>query len=104
MVAPTSPEAFYQEVGRAGRDRKSSEAELLFCDIQHAVTNRILDPSLSHKEVMAAYREITKEDPYGGGDRKSVVKGKSVSGRVGLGGRRNMTKKKNKNNTNSRTQ
>lgn len=67
-VSPTSPEAFYQEIGRAGRDRQSSEAELLFCDIQPHVTNRILDPGLTHDEVMTSYQEAVAEDRYGGGD------------------------------------
>ena len=67
-VAPTSPEAFYQEIGRAGRDRQPAQAELLFCDIHPDTTNRILDPSRSHQEVMDLYREATEKDPYGGGD------------------------------------
>src|SRR3546814_20902648 len=51
-------------------------------DIQPAVTNRILYPSLSHKEVMAAYRAITKEDPYGGGDfmRTLYLSGQAFQG------------------------
>lgn len=68
MVAPTSPEAFYQEIGRAGRDRQASEAELLFCDIRPEVTNRILDPGRKHEEVMEEYRKVIEKDPYGGGD------------------------------------
>lgn len=68
MVAPTSPEAFYQEIGRAGRNRQASEAELLFCDIKPEATNRILDPGRRHEEVMDEYRKATEADPYGGGD------------------------------------
>lgn len=68
VVAPTSPEAFYQEIGRAGRDRQPSEAELLFCDIEPEVTNHILDPGLGHEEVMRAYQDAVANDPYGGGD------------------------------------
>ena len=67
-VAPTSPEAFYQEIGRAGRDRQPSRAELLFCDIRPETTNRILDPGRNHQEVLDLYREATEKDPYGGGD------------------------------------
>ncbi|MBK9440570.1 MAG: ATP-dependent DNA helicase RecQ [Comamonadaceae bacterium] len=51
VVAPTSPEAYYQEIGRAGRDRIPSEAELLFCDIQPDVTNRLLDPQSTEVKV-----------------------------------------------------
>lgn len=68
VVAPTSPEAFYQEIGRAGRDRQTSEAELLFCDIEPDKTNRLLDPGLGHEEVMEAHKTFTKDDPFGGGD------------------------------------
>src|SRR3546814_11602292 len=42
--------------------------------------------------------------PRGTEDRKSVVKGKSVSVRVDLGGRRNLKKKQNYNNTQHHTQ
>jgi ATP-dependent DNA helicase RecQ len=82
VVAPTSPEAFYQEVGRAGRDRQPSHAELLFCDIQPEVTNRILDPGQSHEDVMALYRKATEKDPYGGGDflRTFYFHGQSFQG------------------------
>src|SRR3546814_18306220 len=46
----------------------------------------------------------TKVTPSPLADRKSVVLGKSVSGRVGLGGRRNHNKKKNKKNTKEHTE
>ncbi len=68
VVAPTSPEAYYQEIGRAGRDRIPSEAELFFCDIESAVTNKLLDPGLSQQEARQVYQEFKQKDPYGGGD------------------------------------
>ena len=68
VLAPTSPEAFYQEIGRAGRDRQASEAELMFCDISPEVTNQLLDPSLDHDEVMETYRTFVDKDRFGGGD------------------------------------
>src|SRR3546814_14851886 len=51
--------------------------------------------SAGHRDRVLSYVEVAKQE----GDRKSVVKGKSVSVRVDLGGRRvikkkNMTKRK----------
>lgn len=68
VLSPTSPEAFYQEIGRAGRDRQASEAELMFCDINPEVTNRLLDPGLDHEEVMETYEKFVEKDRFGGGD------------------------------------
>jgi ATP-dependent DNA helicase RecQ len=82
VVSPTSPEAFYQEIGRAGRDRQPSEAELFFCDFEPEITDTILDPSLQHESVMKTYRDFVKKNPYDGGDflRTFYFHGESFSG------------------------
>src|SRR3546814_13969765 len=61
-----------------------------------AVLDRTKEPGAvgepMYLEVLAALSEAMDVDE----DRKSVVEGKSVSGRVNLGGRRILKKKKNK--------
>lgn len=81
-VSPTSPEAFYQEVGRAGRDRVKSHAELMLCDIEADTTNQILDPSRGHHEAMETYEAFVKGNRYGGGDflRTFYFHGKAFQG------------------------
>ncbi len=66
VAPPTSPESYYQEIGRAGRDRIPSEAELFFCDIESDVTNRLLDPGLSQQEARQVYQDFIAKDKYGG--------------------------------------
>ncbi len=45
-IAPLSPEAYYQEVGRAARDGLPATAHLLFSDEMGAVTDQVLNPGL----------------------------------------------------------
>lgn len=45
VLAPQSPEAYYQEVGRAGRDRKASAAYLLFNDANPTMTDDVFSPA-----------------------------------------------------------
>lgn len=82
VVSPTSPEAYYQEIGRAGRDRKPSEAVLLFCDNDPRITDDLLNPEHNHEQAQEIYRKYTKDNPYGGGDftRTFYFQDKSFAG------------------------
>ena len=48
---PTSIEAFYQEVGRAGRNRKDSYCGIVFTEFSEENTNSLLDPSKTIEEI-----------------------------------------------------
>jgi ATP-dependent DNA helicase RecQ len=61
---PPSLEAFYQEVGRAGRDQKKAFSVLLFSDDRSAEVSRALDPTSSVEEV----RNIPRPDLSHEGD------------------------------------
>lgn len=59
-LAPASPEAYYQEVGRAARDGESARAVLLFSDEASELANRVLSPSATIDDAQAAYKSVTR--------------------------------------------
>lgn len=68
-MAPPSPEAYYQEIGRACRDGRNGKAIMLFSDEDSIITNQILDPRASLDEARSAYQEFQqKGGKFSGGD------------------------------------
>ena len=54
---PSSLEAFYQEAGRAGRDRRNALCTVVFTEFDGDRTDRLLDPSLSLDQLRERYDE-----------------------------------------------
>jgi ATP-dependent DNA helicase RecQ len=60
---PGSLESFYQEAGRAGRDRKNARCTLVYSEFDPRRSDAMLDPTLSLNEVRALYDETrTRRD------------------------------------------
>ena len=55
---PGSLEAFYQEAGRAGRDRKVAHCTVIFSEHDTARTDSLLNPALSLSQVRKRYEDV----------------------------------------------
>ncbi|HHV61981.1 MAG TPA: RecQ family ATP-dependent DNA helicase [Firmicutes bacterium] len=59
---PPSIEAFYQEAGRAGRDRRVAHCCIIVSDDDPERTKRLLDPNVDAEEVAAMVRDISWDE------------------------------------------
>jgi ATP-dependent DNA helicase RecQ len=55
---PGSLEAFYQEAGRAGRDRKQAQCCIVFSEFNPERTDQLLDPRLTVDELQQVYADV----------------------------------------------
>jgi len=62
MGMPSSMEAFYQEAGRAGRDKNLAICNLIFTESDPEITDEVLSSSLDVEEVRAKAKSLRKLD------------------------------------------
>ena len=62
MGMPSSMEAFYQEAGRAGRDKNLAICNLIFSEADPEITDEVLSSSLDIEEVRAKSKSFKKLD------------------------------------------
>lgn len=65
---PSSIEQFYQEAGRAGRDRNHSECILVFSNDNATLNEDMLNPALSIDEFLKKYEEYNQKFKFEGKD------------------------------------
>lgn len=58
---PGSLEAFYQEAGRAGRDRQPARCSVVFSEFDPERSDHLLDPTLDLQDVRARHAELAKD-------------------------------------------
>jgi ATP-dependent DNA helicase RecQ len=76
---PRSPEAYYQEAGRGGRDGRPTRCVLLFNHRDARVQEFLIDASYPTAEVLRATWKLIREHPHLGsreGDREEKLKGR----------------------------
>lgn len=64
-LSPQSPEAYYQEVGRAARDREPATAVMLFSDEKADITDTVLSPETDIVEARKLHESLPRGLPVG---------------------------------------
>lgn len=64
-LSPQSPEAYYQEVGRAARDREPAVAVMLFSDEESATTDKVLSPETEIDDARKLHDSLKRGLPVG---------------------------------------
>lgn len=64
-LSPQSPEAYYQEVGRAARDREPAVAVMLFSDEAAETTDKVLSPETEIDEARKLHDSLGRGMPVG---------------------------------------
>lgn len=59
---PGSLEAYYQEAGRAGRDRDRAHCAIIFNEFDEDRSNKLLDPDLDLSELKTVYNQLSNRN------------------------------------------
>ena len=62
---PMSLESFYQEAGRAGRDRKPARATVVFSEYDRSRSDKLIDPDLPLDELRERFKEVERDRKTG---------------------------------------